>query len=84
MKIFKVTPQVEQLLIILKGEMPRTEIQEVLKMSNRENFRLKYLQPALNQFLIEMTIPDKPNSHLQKYHLTARGIEMKNKITFSD
>lgn len=32
-----------------------------------------YLSPTLEQGLVEMTVPDKPNSRLQKYRLTARG-----------
>jgi len=34
-----------------------------------------YLHPALSEKLIEYTIPDKPNSRLQKYHLTKKGAE---------
>lgn len=43
----QVTPQVKKLISVLKGEMPRLEIQELLKLTDRENFRLNYLQPAL-------------------------------------
>ncbi len=32
-----------------------------------------YLKPALDDGLIEMTIPDKLNSRLQKYRLTDKG-----------
>jgi predicted transcriptional regulator len=31
------------------------------------------IEPLLVDGLIEMTVPDKPNSKLQKYRLTAKG-----------
>ena len=74
-----VAPHVKDLINTLNGEMGRAEIQALLKLSDRENFRINYLQPALKHNLIEMTIPDKPKSILQKYRLTEKGREMKNK-----
>ena len=71
----QVTPQVEELLKVLVKEMNRQEIQEKLNLFDREHFRLSYLKPALELGLIEMTIPDKPNSSLQKYRLTKKGKE---------
>ena len=53
--------------------MNRLELQEKLALSDRENFRLNYLKPALESQLIEMTIPNKPNSKSQKYRLTPVG-----------
>ena len=38
-----------------------------LDLSNRPTFRKNYLQPALDVGFIERTIPDKPNSRLQRY-----------------
>lgn len=40
---------------------------------DRKSFRERYLGPALADGLIEMTIPDKPNSRLQEYRLTDEG-----------
>ncbi len=45
------------------------EIMERLGLSNRASFRRDYLNPALSQGIIEMTIPDKPRSRNQKYRL---------------
>ncbi|PHS26603.1 MAG: cell filamentation protein Fic [Methylophaga sp.] len=70
------TPQVKRLLLTLSAQlqpMNRDELQTLLKLKDRKSFRERYLKPALNQGLIEMTLPDKPNSRLQKYTLTARG-----------
>jgi hypothetical protein len=52
--------------------MTRPEIQQALGLRDRKSFRERYLKPALQAGLIEMTLPDKPNSRLQKYRLSAR------------
>ena len=51
----------------------RDELQEMMELKDRENFRLNYLKPALEHGWIEMTIPHKPNSSLQRYQLTPIG-----------
>lgn len=66
----QVTPQVNELLLALKGEMSRNELQTALGLQDRKSFTSRYLKPALNAGLIEMTVPEKPNSRLQKYRLT--------------
>jgi len=53
--------------------MTRAKIQASLRLKSQANFRMLYLQPAPAEGLIEMTIPDKPNSRLQKYRLTTKG-----------
>lgn len=68
----QVSPQVRRLLEVIQGEMTREELQSALHLQDRKSFRERYLKPALEQGLIEMTIPDKPNSRLQKYRLTKR------------
>ena len=63
----QVSPQVTALLKILHNQpqgMSRHDIQQALGMKDRESFRQRYLKPALENGLIEMTIPDKPNSRL--------------------
>ena len=51
--------------------MNRKEMQEKLGLSDRENFRVNYLQPALENGLVEMLYPDKPKSSKQKYRITS-------------
>lgn len=70
----QVTPQVARLLQVLAGEMSREEIQRALGLHDRKSFRARYLSPAVVEGLIEMTIPGKPNSRLQKYRLTETGL----------
>ena len=66
-------PQVIKLLSFIQGEMYREDIQSVLGLKARKNFRLVYIRPALENGLIEMTIPEKPQSRLQQYRLTDKG-----------
>ena len=42
-------------------------LMEKLGLRSRETFRAHYLNPALQKGLIEMTVPDKPNSRNQQY-----------------
>jgi ATP-dependent DNA helicase RecG len=45
----------------------------LVSRSNRTKFRDQVVKPLLEEGLIEMTIPSKPTSRLQKYRLTAKG-----------
>ncbi len=69
----QVTPQVERLLLVIRGEMGREALQSALALNDRKSFRERYLKPALDKGLIQMSIPDKPNSRLQRYRLTEQG-----------
>jgi predicted HTH transcriptional regulator len=69
----EVTGEVRKLLLVCSGTMTRKELQQSLFLKGEENFRQLYLVPALEAGYVEMTIPDKPNSRLQKYRLTAKG-----------
>ena len=64
----QVTEQVELLMKII-GNSPKSgkELMELAGLKHRPTFRKNYLLPALELGLVEMTIPDKPNSSKQKY-----------------
>jgi hypothetical protein len=53
--------------------MDRDDLQKALGLKDRKSFHARYLQPALEAGLIRRTIPDKPNSRLQRYRLTPAG-----------
>lgn len=76
----EVTGEVLRLLRVLDGEMKRSELQEQLSLKHEDYFREKYLVPALDAGLIEMTLPDKPRSSKQKYRLTQLGKEFLDKL----
>ena len=70
----QVTPQVRRLIDSLRGEMSRAELMARLELSDLRHFRDGYIRPALETGLIEMTIPDRPSSRLQRYRLTELGL----------
>lgn len=49
------------------------EIQAVAGIKHRESFQRNYLDLLLSRGWLERTIPDKPQSRLQKYRLTKAG-----------
>lgn len=69
----EVTPEVVELLRVMEGEMSRREIMGLLGLKDEKHFREHYQQRAIKAGVIELTIPDKPTSRLQKYRRTALG-----------
>lgn len=64
----KLSTSVQKLMDALGDEeFSATEIMDKLGLSHRPTFRKNYLNPAIDQGLIEMTIPDKPSSRNQRY-----------------
>jgi Fic family protein len=64
----QVTEQVKRLLEKLGTDtLSARELMERVGLKHRPTFRNNYLVPALEQKLITMTVPDKPNSNRQKY-----------------
>ena len=72
----EVTPEVLKMLKQMSGEMLRRDLQLCMQLKDDEHFRKAYLLPALQNGLIEMTIPDKPRSSRQKYRLTKKGQQL--------
>ena len=76
-----VTPAVATLMRLLdaRGALGNAEIRAQLGLRDRTHLREHYISPALAADVIEMTIPEKPHSRLQKYRLTQKGVAyMKN------
>lgn len=72
--IDQVSDQVACLLKTLgKETRSAVECMQRIKLSHRPSFRANYLNPALSAGLIEYTIPDKPQSRLQKYRISQKG-----------
>ncbi len=69
----EVTPKVRKMLAVIGGEMSRRQIQAALNLSDEKHFGEAYQQPAIALGLLEMTIPDKPNSRSHKYRLPIAG-----------
>ena len=69
----EVTTEVAKVMKVMDGDLFRQQIQERLGLKNAEYLRKAYLVPAMESGFLEMTIPEKPNSRLQKYRLTEKG-----------
>ncbi len=53
--------------------LSRKEIFTAIKMNGDSRSFKRHIEPLLDMGLIEMTVPEKPNSRLQKYRLTGAG-----------
>ena len=78
----QVGEQVSKLLLHCSA-LPRSK-QELLAMLSLSNAYLNYkrhIVPLLDQGLIAMTIPDKPQSRLQRYRITPQGQALLTALT---
>ncbi|MBW2357751.1 MAG: hypothetical protein JRF21_03360 [Deltaproteobacteria bacterium] len=69
----EVAMEVARLIPFCLQPVNRQILQEKLGLRNADHFRKAYILPAIKGGWIEMTIPDKPKSRLQKYILTSKG-----------
>ena len=70
----------EKLILYCAETRSVVEMLEFMGLRDRTKFRNKYVKPLIEEGIIEMTIPEKPNSQNQKYRLTSKGIEWKEMI----
>ena len=76
-----VTDPVDQLLqLLVAGALPPSALMAGLGLKHRHTFRTNYLRPALERQWIAPTLPDKPNSRLQRYRLTPAGQAMMQEL----
>ena len=68
--INEVNLNIERLLNVMKENTPMSanEIMEKLKIKSKETLRNTYLDPAIKEGLVQLTIPDKPTSKNQRYY----------------
>ena len=70
----QVTAQVAaQVTLFCREPKSAREIMEHLQLKHWKTFQENYLNPLIQGELLERTIPDKPTSRLQKYHLTEKA-----------
>lgn len=64
-----VSEYVKRLLGVMEYDVPYTlaRLMELLGLKSKETMRRHYIHPALKLGLIQMTIPDKPQSRNQRY-----------------
>ena len=64
-----ISDQVNKLLSVMEPDIPYSsnDLLSLLNVKSKETLRASYLNPAIENGLIKMTLPDKPNSKNQKY-----------------
>jgi predicted HTH transcriptional regulator len=77
-----ITASLKKLVNAIGAEkIARRIIMKKMRLRHKQSFLMHYLQPALHFGIIEMTLPDKPNSRLQQYRLSALGTALHNSWT---
>ncbi|WP_207722234.1 Fic family protein [Acetobacterium fimetarium] len=65
--------QIDVLKSLQDRTLSRKEIFAAIGMNGDSRSFKRHIEPLIVADLIEMTVPDKPNSRLQKYRLTDSG-----------
>ena len=67
------SPKNECLKLLMYAELGRKTIAQKLGTSSRAGHLSRILAELVSNGLIELTLPEKPNSRLQRYRLTEKG-----------
>jgi len=70
------SPSQVNVLKLCETELGISELMLVCKATNRTRFRKNIVNPLIEKGLLEMTMPQKPQSSLQKYRTTAEGLRL--------
>ncbi|WP_432671222.1 Fic family protein [Flavobacterium sp. SM2513] len=76
----QVNELIQRLILITDQAYARQELMTILQLKHNPNFRDNYLNPAMQEGYLSMTLPHKPNSTHQKYQLTAKGQQLKIRL----
>ena len=67
-------PELMALIVVIASKpIDIKTLMEILNQTNRTRFKKGFVDPLINEGLINYTIPDKPNSPKQKYVITEKG-----------
>ena len=64
-----ISEYVKRLLDVMEYDTPYTlaDLMDLLALKSKETIRRHYIHPALKFNLVQMTLPDKPQSRNQRY-----------------
>ena len=67
---------IDKLIVFCTEARSFGEMLAFMGLNDRARFRRKYIHPLLEVGILELTIPNKPNSRNQKYQLTDKGFNL--------
>ena len=78
------SPYVRRLLACIApgASYSAAELLTLLGLKSRQTLRMHYLDPAIHEGLVEMTIPEKPSSRNQRYRRTEAWMLREQNRTF--
>ena len=66
-----------RIVLAVRGDTKSVkEIMDVMGLKGEDNFRKRYLRPAIEAELLAMLYPDSLHASNQAYYLTAKGLEL--------